>query len=78
MQLTSPENTIRPFDFVNMCWGMWHDAMSSKNAISGFECTGIYPVNHLKYPIDRLDQHLLQKYEEWVKTGKPGDTSIKN
>ena len=56
-----------------MVCGMWHDAMPSKNAISGFECTGIYPVNRLKYPIDRLDERLLNKYEEWVKEGKPDD-----
>ena len=65
MGLTGPRNTIRPSDFVNMVCGMWHDAMPSKNAISGFESTGIYPVNRLKYPIERLDERLLIKYDEW-------------
>ena len=49
--------------------------MPSKNAISGFECTGIYPVDHSKYPMDRLDERLLNKYNGWVKAGKPVDTS---
>ena len=73
MGLTGPRNSIRPSDFVNMVCGMWHDAMPSKNASSGFECTGIYPVNRLKYLIDKLDKRLLNKYEEWAKEGKPDD-----
>ena len=43
--------------------------MPSKNAIKNAQ--GICPVNCLKYPIERLDERLLHKYEEWVKVGKP-------
>ena len=75
MGLTDPKNSIRPSDFVNMVSEMWHDAMSSKNAISGFECTGIYPVDHSKCPLERLEERLLNKYDEWLKAGKPVDTS---
>ena len=75
MGLTAPKNSIRPSDFVNMVSEMWHDAMPSKNAIRGFECTGIYPVYHSKYLVDRLDERLLKKHDEWVKAGKPVDTS---
>ena len=70
-----PQNSIKTSDFVNMVLEMWHDAMPSKNAISGFECTGIHPVDHSKYQLERLDKRLLNKYDVWVKTGKPVDTS---
>ena len=66
MGLTGPKNSIRPSDFVNMVSEMWHDA------VSGFECTGIYHVDRSKYPLDKC---LLNKYDEWVKAGKPVDTS---
>ena len=46
--------------------------MPSKNAIKNAQ--GICPVNRLKYPIERLDERLLHKYEEWVKVGKPAST----
>ena len=50
---------------------MWHDDMPSKNAISGFECTGIYPVDHSKYLLERFDDRLLNKYDEWVNLSIP-------
>ena len=54
---------------------MLNDAMPSTNAISGLECTEIYPVDRSKYQLERLDECLLNKYDEWVKAGKPVDTS---
>ena len=78
MGLTAPKNSIRRSNFVNMVSEMWHDAMPSKNAVSGFECTGIYPVDRSKYLLDRLDESLLNKYDEWLKAGKPVDTTEAN
>ena len=49
--------------------------MPSKNAVIDFACTGIYPVDRSKYPLERLDERLVNKYDEWVKAGKPVDTS---
>ena len=34
---------------------------------------GIYPVDATKYPRNRLDPRLVEKYEAWRKTGEPLD-----
>ena len=75
MGLTGPKNSIRPSDFMNMVSEMWHDAMPPKNSVRGFACTGIYPVDRSKFPLERLDVRLVNKHDEWVKAGKPVDIS---
>ena len=38
---------------------------------SGFKSTGIYPVNHTKKPVERLDPQLLKWYNHSLKNRKP-------
>ena len=45
--------------------------MKESNVITGFETTGIWPLNTEKYDKSRFDIHLFEKYQEWADSGKP-------
>ena len=55
-------NCIDKSEFVDLLCEIWHDGMKPENAISGFSSTGIWPVNHEKYPLQRFDTKILSKY----------------
>ena len=39
--------------------------------VKGFESTGIFSVNHLKYKVDRLDKVKVKNYYDWKSAGSP-------
>ena len=45
--------------------------MTELNIKSGFESTGIFPVNHLKYKANRLDKVKVKNYYDWKSAGSP-------
>lgn len=70
--LGSRETISKPV-FVDLLCSIWHQGLSAENSISGFRCTGIYPVDKDKYPVERFDPRLLKRYNLWVKQGKPAE-----
>lgn len=69
------KGTIRRADFVNMLCSIWKESMPGKNAISGFRATGMFPVEMTKYPRERFDIRLLNKFSAWSDAGMPDDRS---
>ena len=59
--------------FIDLLSDIWHEGLSPRNVISGFEKTGIFPLNREKFPVERLDSRLLKRYSQWVKLGRPDD-----
>ena len=59
--------------FVDLIRSIWHQGLSTENAISGFRATGRYPTDKTKYPTNRFDPKLFKCYEHWVQMGKPED-----
>ena len=57
-------------DFVDELANMWFKCLTSQNVKSGFESTGIFPVDRSKYNKDRLNPRLLRRYSKWVDEGK--------
>ena len=55
--------------FVDMICKIWPKGMTEANIKSGFEATGIYPVNSWKYKIARLDSVKLKSYNWWKSNG---------
>ena len=51
-------------EFVNLISSIWHIGMKESNVITGFETTGIWPLNKEKYVKSRFDIHLLKKVSE--------------
>ena len=49
---------------------MWFECPTPQNVKSGFESTGIFPVDRSKYKRDRLNPRLLRRYSKWVEEGK--------
>ena len=45
--------------------------MKESNVIAGFEANGIWPLNRENYDKSCLDIPLFEKYQKWVKSGKP-------
>ena len=52
--------------FVELLSETWQEAMISKNIISGFESTGVYPVNSLKFPESEFNLEQLHFYKEKI------------
>lgn len=50
--------------FSELLKNVWEQGMIPKNIISGFESTGIFPVNSLKFSEKYFDPNLLRKYRE--------------
>ena len=53
-----PMQTMKKSTFVNKLGKVWHQGLSPENVKTGFQATGIYPVDHQKFPKDRLDKRL--------------------
>ena len=49
----------------------WDKAFSTANIMNGFRGCGIYPTNPEEYPTYRFHPHLKNRYDLWVKEGKP-------
>ena len=73
MNLLGPRETVSKSVFVDVLSNIWHKNLSEKNITSGFRATGIFPLNHEKYPQDHFDQRLLKRYNNWVRLGKLED-----
>ena len=58
-------------EFINLISSIWHIGMKKSNVITGFETTGIWPLNKEKYDKSRFDIRLFEKYQEWADSGKP-------
>ena len=59
--------------FVDLLAKVWHKGLSPANVVSTFRTTGIWLVDKNKYPIDRLDQRLMKRYNYWNKLGRPDE-----
>ena len=62
---------IKKAQFANMLSEVWRQGLSTKNIIAGFEATGVFPVNKLKYPTNRFNPNLLKSYKSWDAAGRP-------
>lgn len=57
--------------FTNLIAKIWHEGLTKGNIISGFQNTGILPVDQHKYDITRLDTVKLDSYKKWKESGSP-------
>ena len=60
--------------FCNLIATIWREGLTKENIVSGFEKTGILPVDHTKYKVDRLDKVKLDSYKKWKDSGSPKDS----
>ena len=67
------KGAIRRSDFVNMLCSIWEESMPGKNAVAGFRATGMFPVDMSKYPEERFDIRMMNKFTAWSNAGKPDD-----
>ena len=51
--------------FVELLGTTWQESMKSRNIISGFLTTGVYPVDPTRFPRDEFNINDLEKYEEF-------------
>ena len=70
---TSANHPIRKAGFVNMLSSIWRKGLSESNVKAGFEATGIYPINSVKYKTERLDPAKLRTLNKLVENGSPVD-----
>ena len=61
--------TLSKGEFLNLLCSIWNERMTELNIQSGFFTTGIWPLDRGKYPANRFDLRLLQKYKEWKEAG---------
>ena len=61
---------------VNILCSVWQAGMSQENIIAGFEKTGIFPVCHEKYPVDKFDRLQLQSYNLQITEAGPAQQQI--
>ena len=52
-------------EFVDELASMWFDCLTTANVKSGFNSTGIYPVDQNQYPRERFNKRLLAQYKKW-------------
>ena len=57
--------------FVNKISEIWYIGLKESCIKSGFEATGIFPVNSAKYPEKRFDQCVITRFNLWLANGKP-------
>ena len=70
------KQSMRKDIFVNKISEIWYNGLKESNIKSGFEATGIFPVNSAKYPEKRFDQRLITRFNSWVANGKPESDMI--
>ena len=73
VNICGASKSISKSTFIDLLSDIWHEGLSPKNVISGFEKTGIFPVNREKFPIERLDSRLVKRYNQWTDLGRPDD-----
>ena len=56
------KQSMRKDIFVNKISEIWYNGLKKSNIKSGFEATGIFPVNSAKYPEKRFDQRLITRF----------------
>nr|XP_023014653.1 uncharacterized protein LOC111504352 [Leptinotarsa decemlineata] len=54
--------------FVELLAEVWRDGMTAANIISGFETTGIFPINSAMFPEEFFDPIKLKKYKQSIKS----------
>ena len=55
--------------------GVWLHSMSESNIRNGYRACGIFPVDREAYPKQRFSPKLLERYETWLKEGRPDLTA---
>ena len=60
--------------FCNLIAKIWREGLTKKNIVSGFQKTGILPVDQSKYNADRLDKVKLELNKKWKACGSPKDS----
>ena len=66
--------TLLKSAFYNLIAKFWREGLTKENSVSGFQKTGILPVDQSKYKVDRLDKVKLELYKKLslncIKSGK--------
>ncbi|KAJ8868208.1 hypothetical protein PR048_032017 [Dryococelus australis] len=62
LRSTSKRN-ITKSEFVDELCLLWYEGMIANNVISGFKSTRIFPSDHTKYPLDRINPEKLTRYK---------------
>ena len=70
---TGAREPLTKSKFADMVCKVWHKGLTEENIQSGFESTGVFPVNSWKYKRDRLDSVKLKSYNWWKSNGSPVD-----
>lgn len=65
------KQSMRKDIFVNKISEIWYIGLKESYIKSGFEATGIFPVNSAKYPEKRFDQCVITRFNLWLANGKP-------
>ena len=58
----------------NLIPKIWRKGLTKENLVSGFQKTGIFPVDQSKYKVDRLDKVKLESYKRWKASSSPKDS----
>ncbi|CAF2000862.1 unnamed protein product [Rotaria magnacalcarata] len=56
-------------EVVDLLGQVWEKGINTNNIISGFEKTGIYPVNRHRYPSEKFNKYLMAKYNHSILLG---------
>ena len=59
----------------NLIAKIWREGLTKENIVSGFQKTGILPVDQRKCKVDRLDKVKLESYKKWKASGSPKDSN---
>ena len=70
---TGAREPLSKSNFVDMICKIWPQGMTQAKVKSGFQATGIYPVNRWKYKTARLDSVKLKSYNWWKSNGSQLD-----
>ena len=60
--------------FCNLIAKICREKLTKENIVSGFQKTGILPVDQSKYKVDCLDKVKLELYKKWKAIGSPKDS----
>ena len=73
INIMGPREPISKPIFVDLLAKVWHKGLTPENVRSVFRTTVIWPVDKGKYPVERLDQRLIKRYNYWIQLGRPDD-----
>ena len=73
MHRTDGRQKLQKPAFCNLIASIWRKGLTTENVISGFNTTGIFPVDENKYKVSRLDKVKLSTYLRWREDGSQVD-----